>query len=90
VFFRAILLTIVALIATSSYGATPKSIRYVEEVTTRGGNLYAHYKVTCSDNKKADISAWNDGKKWCVGRGQQDRCAKKRVKIARRVCDNSK
>jgi len=76
----------VMLLATTSYAAEPKSIKYVEEIITNSNNIYIHYKVTCSDRKRVDISGWNDGKKWCVGRGKQNVCKKTRVKIARKAC----
>lgn len=90
VFRRALLLVIMALMANSSLAAGAKNIRYVEAVKARGATVYVHYKVTCATGASEDISAWNDGKKWCAGRGRQDRCTKKRVKIARWVCEHGK
>jgi hypothetical protein len=80
------LFVITMLFACPSFAAKPTSIKYVEEIITNGNNIYIHYKVKCSDGKRVDISGWNDGKKWCIGRGKQNTCAKTRVKIARRAC----
>lgn len=77
---------ITMLFACSSFAAEPTSIKYVEEIITSGNNIYIHYKVKCSDGRRMDISGWNNGSKWCIGRGKQDTCAKTRVKIARRAC----
>lgn len=88
--FKLLLLAFTAFFIASANAGAPLSIKYVEEIITSGDNIYAHYIVTCSDGKRVDISGWNDGKKWCVGKGRQDRCAKKRIQIAKRACGRSK
>lgn len=80
------LFVITMLFAYPSFAAEPTSFKYVEEIITSSNNIYIHYKVKCSNGKRVDISGWNDGKKWCVGRGKQDTCAKTRLQIARRAC----
>lgn len=77
-----------AIFAASSaaFAAKPVSIKYVEEVVVANDVIYAHYEVKCSNGETADISAWDNRKKWCIGKGGQDDCSKKQIKTAKKVC----
>jgi len=80
-------LTAALLIGSSTaFAAKPTSIKYIEDVVLENDIIYAHYSVKCSNGVTADISAWNNRKKWCVGKGQQDVCNKKQIKTAKKVC----
>lgn len=74
------------LAAGSAFAAKPTSIKYVEDVVIENDLIYSHYVVKCSNGATADISAWDNRKKWCVGKGGQDDCSKKQIKTAKKVC----
>ena len=77
-----------AIFAASSaaFAAKPTSIKYVEDIVVENDLIYSHYVVKCSNGVTADISAWDNRKKWCVGKGGQDDCSKKQIKTAKQVC----
>ncbi|MEH6556554.1 MAG: hypothetical protein V7459_04965 [Oceanicoccus sp.] len=72
-------------ISASAFASKPTSIKLIEDIVD-GDNIYSHYIVKCSNGKTADISAWDNRKKWCVGKGGKDDCTKKQIKTARKVC----
>lgn len=74
------------LASTAALAAKPTSIKYVEDVVIENDLIYSHYIVKCSNGQSADISAWDNRKKWCVGKGGQDDCSKKQIKTAKQVC----
>lgn len=82
------LLVTSALVAVSgvALAAKPTSIKYVEDIVVENDLIYSHYVVKCSNGVTADISAWDNRKKWCVGKGGQDECSKKQIKTAKIVC----
>ncbi|MFT5692524.1 MAG: hypothetical protein ACI92E_001859 [Oceanicoccus sp.] len=71
--------------ATQSFAAKPLSIRFIEDVVA-GESIYSHYIVICSNDKKRDISSWNNRRSWCEGKGSKTRCKKKQLKTAKNVC----
>ncbi|PCJ31401.1 MAG: hypothetical protein COA99_17275 [Moraxellaceae bacterium] len=73
------------LICSQSFAAKPKSIRYLKEIFVNDVT-YVHYVVTCSNSKEFDLSAWNNKKLWCEGTGLKDKCYKKKVKAAKKLC----
>ena len=82
------LLVASSLIAISglAMAAKPTSIKYIEDIVVENDLIYSHYVVYCSNGATADISAWDNRKKWCVGKGGQDDCSKKQIKTAKQVC----
>ena len=72
-------------ISAGAFASKPTSIKHVEDVVD-GENIYSHYVVKCSNGKTADISAWDNRKKWCIGKGGKDECTKKQIKTAKKVC----
>ena len=80
------LATALIALSTSAFAAKPTSIKYVEDVVLENDLIYSHYQVKCSDGKEGDLSAWDNRKKWCVGKGGQDTCSKKQIKTAKKVC----
>ena len=91
--FRVSLSTIACFLLSTSlsyqcFAAKPKSIKYVEEVF-QGDKSYVHYIVTCSDDATFDISAWDDKKLWCEGKGLKENCNKKKIKTAKKLCKSS-
>lgn len=74
------------MVAGTALAAKPTSIKYVEDVVTENDLIFSHYVVKCSNGASADITAWDNRKKWCVGKGGQDDCSKKQIKAAKKVC----
>lgn len=66
--------------------AKPVSIRYREDVVVDDSRTYAHYTVKCTDGKELDMSAWDSGKRWCAGKGLENECSKKQIRIAKKLC----
>jgi hypothetical protein len=84
---KKIVLTSAVLVAsTGAFAAKPTSIQYIEDIVLENDLIYSHYQVKCSNGQTADISAWDNRKKWCVGKGGQDDCSKKQIKTAKQVC----
>lgn len=83
---KKLLITCSLIAAGSAYAAKPTSIKYVEDVVTENDLIYSHYVVKCSNGASEDITAWDNRKKWCVGKGGQDDCSKKQIKAAKKVC----
>ena len=83
---KVILTTAALAVSAGAFAAKPTSIKYIEDIVVDNEIIYSHYQVKCSNGKKADISAWDNRKKWCVGKGGQDECNKKQIKTAKKVC----
>ncbi|MCP4210223.1 MAG: hypothetical protein GY764_01975 [Halieaceae bacterium] len=77
-----------ALIAASAttLAARPTSIVFDSNSADSEGNAYAKYIVKCSNGKKAELTAWNNRKKWCVGDASSDTCEKKQINAAKGAC----
>lgn len=65
--------------------ATPTDINYCSKGTTAFGTKYSTYTVRCSDGGKREITAWDDRKKWCVGK--TDDCTNDQLKAAKKACE---
>ena len=83
---KIVLTTAILAASAGAFAAKPTSIKYIEDVVFNDDLIYSHYQVKCSNGKLADISAWDNRKKWCLGKGGQDVCSKKQIKIAKKVC----
>ncbi len=83
---KIVLTTAVLVASASAFAAKPTSIKYIEDIVVENNLIYSHYQVQCSNGQTADISAWDNRKKWCVGKGGQDKCSKKQIKTAKAVC----
>ena len=77
-----------ALIAASAttLAARPTSIVFNSNSADSEGNAYAKYIVKCSNGKQAELTAWNNRKKWCVGDASSDICEKTQIKAAKGAC----
>lgn len=80
------LATALLTIGATAFAAKPTSIKYIEDVVVANDAIYSYYQVQCSNGSTADISAWDNRKKWCVGKGGQDDCSRKQIKTAKKVC----
>lgn len=83
-----LLLLVVAGVTTPAFAAKPKSVKYIEDIVTDSEEIYSHYVVACTDGKEGDVSAWDNRKHWCPGKGVKDdpACSKKQIKTAKQVC----
>lgn len=75
-----------ALASASAFAAKPTSIKYIEDVVVEGDQVYAHYITKCSNGETKDLSAWDNRKQWCLGKGTRDNCSKKQIKAAKKAC----
>ncbi len=66
--------------------AQPSSVKLIEDIILPTDEIYAHYIVTCNNGATVDVSAWDNKKKWCLGKGITETCAKKQIKIAKKAC----
>jgi hypothetical protein len=78
----------VALVAfsASSFAAKPTSIVFNENAETDQGTPYSAYLVKCSNGKQAELTAWDNRRKWCVGDMNSQDCEKKQIKAAKAAC----
>ena len=76
------------LVASPSFAGKPTSIKYIEDIVLPDEKIYSYYLVSCSDGKTADLSAWDNRKQWCQGKGNRDdaSCTKKQIKAAKLAC----
>ena len=81
-----ILIIALLIIPTLAFAAKPVSIKYIEDIVTEDEDIYAYHIVKCSNGKSSQISAWNNRKLWCAGKGLKDECKKKQIKSAKMVC----
>lgn len=74
-----------AVISVSAVGAKPVKITPGSKGDV-GGALFRNYVVECSNGKRQALTSWDGGKKWCIGEGSQENCAKKQIKAAKSAC----
>ena len=85
-----LLALLICVLSPFSHAAKPTSFKYVEEIVADNDTTYALYLVKCSNGKRYQISAFNNKKLWCEGKGIQDNCTKKNIKLGKKVCKASK
>jgi hypothetical protein len=80
--------TATALVAFSagSFAAKPTSIVFNANAETGDGTPYARYTVKCSNGQKAELTAWDNRGRWCVGDATSEKCEKKQIKAAKAAC----
>jgi len=74
------------LFSAGSFAAKPTSIVFDSNATTSDGTAYAKYTVKCSNGKKAELTAWDNRSKWCVGDATSQNCEKKQINAAKDAC----
>jgi hypothetical protein len=72
--------------SAGSFAAKPTSIVFDANATTGDGKAYAKYTVKCSNGKKAELTAWENRSKWCVGDSNSTVCEKKQINAAKDAC----
>ena len=78
--------TALVIFSSGSLAAKPTSIVFNENATTGDGTTYSTYTVKCSNGKKAELTAWDNRAKWCVGDAASENCEKKQIKAAKGAC----
>lgn len=73
----------------ASHAAKPTSFQYLEDIVMEDESIYALYLVKCSDGKSYEISAFNNKKLWCEGKGKQENCERKNIKLGKKLCKRS-
>lgn len=73
-------------LSASAFAAKPTSITFESEGKAADGQAYANYVVKCSDGQTQPLTAWDDRKKWCVGKQSQENCDKKQIRAAKQAC----
>ncbi len=74
------------LFSAGSLAAKPTSIVFNSKAATGDGTAYSTYTVKCSNGKKAELTAWNNRGKWCVGDATSETCEKKQINAAKDAC----
>jgi uncharacterized protein YraI len=74
------------LFSAASLAARPTSIVFNSKAATGDGTAYSTYTVKCSNGKKAELTAWNNRGKWCVGDATSETCEKKQINAAKDAC----
>ena len=88
--FKAATAAILVAFSLHSFAAKPTSIVFNANAETEDGTAYAKYTVKCSNGKQADLTAWNNRRKWCVGDAGSEQCEKKQIKAAKAACKQAK
>ena len=78
--------TALVVFSASSFAAKPTSIVFDANATAGDGAAYAKYIVKCSNGKKAELTAWDNRGKWCVGNADSKNCEKKQINAAKIAC----
>lgn len=78
--------TALIIFSAGTLAAKPTSIVFNENATDSDGTAYSTYTVKCSNGKRAELTAWDNRRKWCVGNSSSDNCEKKQIKAAKGAC----
>lgn len=78
--------TALLIFSASSIAAKPTSIVFDSNATASDGTAYQKFIVKCSNGKKAELTAWDNRSKWCVGDASSENCEKKQINAAKVAC----
>jgi hypothetical protein len=78
-------LLVASLAASMAYAAKPVKIM-PSNSGDLNGEKFRNYVVECSNGKNQPLTAWDDGKRWCIGKDSQNGCVKKQIKAAKGAC----
>jgi hypothetical protein len=74
-------------ISASSFAAKPTSIVFKSNGENNEGIAYATYMVKCSNGQSAELTAWDNRRKWCVGNAESENCyGRGQIKAAKAAC----
>ena len=78
--------TALIIFSAGSLAAKPTSIVFDANAATADGTAYSTYMVKCSNGKKAELTAWDNRGRWCVGDATSEACEKKQINAAKDAC----
>ena len=85
-----ILVTAIAAVlmtyAAGLMAAKPTSIVFNANAESSDGNPYSSFTVKCSNGRTAQLTAWDNRRKWCVGKADSENCEKRQIKAAKAAC----
>ncbi|MEM9254889.1 MAG: hypothetical protein AAGA91_05535 [Pseudomonadota bacterium] len=84
--FKAAAVSAALAFSATSFAAKPTSIVFDANGENADGTPYTTYMVKCSNGQKAELTAWDNRRKWCVGDANSDQCEKKQIKAAKSAC----
>jgi hypothetical protein len=84
--FKTLTAAAIMAVSTVAFAAKPTSITFEAEKTTADGTAYSSYIVKCSNGQQLPLTAWDNRKKWCVGKDSQEDCHTKQIRAAKQAC----
>ncbi len=81
-----VLLLCVSTSSVSVLAAKPVKITPGPKGVAVSGEKFRNYLVQCSNGKKYPLTAWKNGKQWCIGKESMGNCSKKQIKAAKGAC----
>lgn len=85
-FSRAALIAALMLASVEALAGKPVSITFESEGSATDGKPYALYSVKCSSGDSRPLTAWDNRKKWCVGKASEESCSAKQIRAAKDAC----
>lgn len=73
-------------LSATSLAAKPTSIVFNENAQDQDGQSYSSFTVKCSNGRTAQLTAWDNRRKWCVGNADSEACEKRQIKAAKAAC----
>ena len=73
-------------LSASAMAAKPTSIVFNENAESNDGTAYSSFTVKCSNGRTAELTAWDNRRKWCVGNADSEACEKRQIKAAKAAC----
>ena len=73
-------------LSASALAAKPTSIVFNADAEADDGQAYSTFTVKCSNGRTAELTAWDNRRKWCVGDAASDSCEKRQIKAAKSAC----
>jgi len=84
--FRTAAASLLVAFSAASFAAKPTSIVFQANGQSEDGTPFATYMVKCSNGQTAELTAWDNRRKWCVGDAASSQCEKKQIKAAKAAC----
>jgi hypothetical protein len=85
-FSRIAVMAALLMASLDAMASKPVSITFESEGSNTDGKPYALYSVKCSDGDTQPLTAWDNRKKWCVGKVSEEACSTKQIRAAKDAC----